>query len=174
MFSRLVLIVMTLVIGSVADAQEKYPIPGNNANQLFYLQKNTNTNTIVCELNYHNGYLDEDEPVHVFWIRYQEGGQKKELNLIQEKFAYGIKSTRLSKDKYKMHFVSLKKHPMFLKKGGNNKFNVYATINKKEAILHRIFVKIIGGTFWSPDVEYIELKGIDPATGLEMVERVKV
>jgi hypothetical protein len=157
----------------LVNGQEKYPVP-SSPNQLFYLQKNTNTNTIVCELNYKNGVLDASDPVHVFWMRYQEQGQAKELNYIQRTFAYGIKSSLIAKDKYKLHFVSLKKYPMILKRGTNYKYNVYATINQKEAILHRIFVKINGGTFWSPNVEYIELRGSDPITGIETVERLKI
>ena len=166
---------ITMMWVAITNGQDSYPIPPANANQLFYLQRTSNANTIVCELNYKtDGALDEEDPINVFWLRYQEKGQKEELNYVQRKFAYGIKATLLAKDKYEMHFVSYKKYHMFLKKGNNNKFNVYATINKKEAILHRIFVKIIGGTLWLPKVEYVELKGYDPATGKELLERLKV
>ena len=172
--NRFMCILIALLINILqVNGQERYPTPAS-PNQLFYLQKNTNTNTIVCELNYKNGVLDASDPVNVFWMRYQEQGQRKELNYIQRKFAYGIKSSQLAKDKYKLYFVSLKKYPMILKRSTNYKFNVYATINQKEAILHRIFVKINGGTFWSPNVEYIELKGLDPLTGIETVERLKI
>lgn len=173
MYKLKYLIFALLLINKSGIAQQNYPVP-SSPTQLFYLQKNTNTNTIVCELNYKNGILDAGNPVRVFWIRYQEQGQQKELNYIQRTFAYGIKSDFLGKDKYKLHFVSLKKYPMILKRGTNLKFGVYATINQKEALLHRIFVKINGGTFWSPNVEYIELKGADPITGAEMVERLKI
>jgi hypothetical protein len=50
---------------------------------------------------------------------------------------------------------------------------VYTTINQRQAQLSRIFVKIDGGTFWSPNVVYMELKGTDPVTGKEVMERVK-
>lgn len=63
---------------------------------------------------------------------------------------------------------------MFLSKDTNNKYNVYATINQKQAILNRIFVKISGGSLWSPNVEYVEVKGIDTATGSEVMERLKI
>lgn len=155
-------------------AQEKFPVPVGNPNQLFYLQRTSNTNTIVCELNHKNGVPDPEEPVHVFWIRYGENGQKEELNFIQRKFAYGIKSELISKDKYELNFVSYKKFPMYLMKGPNNKFNVYGIINQKQAIVSRIFVKINGGSFWSPNVEYVEIKGIDPTNGREVIERRKI
>jgi hypothetical protein len=58
----------------VVDPQDTFPVPSGNPNQLFYLQRTNNTNTIVCELNVNGkGQLDEESPVHVFWIRYNEG-----------------------------------------------------------------------------------------------------
>ena len=155
-------------------AQEKFPVPVGIPNQLFYLQRTANSNTIICELNYKNNVLDVDEPVHVYWLRYEDKGQKEELNFVQKKFAYGIKSTLISRDKYELNFVSYKKYPMILMKGANNKFNVYGTINQKQAIVNRIFVKVNGGSFWAPNVEYVEIKGIDPSSGKEVIERRKI
>ena len=156
------------------NAQEKFPVPACNSNQLFYLQRTSNTNTLIYELNYKNSVLDTEEPVHVYWMKYNEQGQKAELNFLQRKFAYGIKSTLISKDHYKLHLVSYKDYPMYLLKGANNKYNVYATINQKKAIVSRIFVKITGGSLWSPNVEYVEVKGTDPVTGKEVMERLKI
>ena len=161
---------------SIVYAQDDkiFPVPGGNDNQLFYLQRTPNVNTIVYELNYKNGELDSKEPVHVFWIRYQEKGQRTELNYIQRSFAYGIKSKLLSKDFYELHIVSYKKRLLYLRKGANNKFYVYTIINNEQIMLDRIFLKINGGSLWSPNIEYAELKGIDPATGKEVVERLKI
>ena len=156
------------------QGQDKFPVPQGNKNQLFYLQRTPNTNTIVYELNYNKEVLDAEEPVHVFWIRYTEQGQKEELNFIQRKFAYGLNSTLIAKDKYRLNFVSYKKFLMFLVKGPDNRYNVFATINQKQVILNRIFVKISGGSFWSPNIEYVELKGIDATTGKEVMERMKI
>jgi hypothetical protein len=152
----------------------KYPTPTGNPNQLFFLQRDPNINTIVYELNFKNAELVEDEPVHAYWIRYQEKSQREELNYVQRNFAYGIKSKKLSEDHYELHFVSYKSKLMYLKKGADNKFNLYTAINKKLAILKQIFVSVKGGSFWLPNIEYVELKGTDPATGMEVVERMKI
>jgi hypothetical protein len=162
-----------LLAFSFAHAQN-FPVPTGNPNQLFYLQRTSNANTIICELNLKNGVLDEEEPVHVYWIRYGDRGQKAELNYVQRKFAYGIKTTKIAADKYQLHFVSYKKYHMYLMKGANNRYNVYGTINQKQAIVNRIFVKINGGSLFSPNVEYVEIKGVDPSTGKEVVEKRKV
>lgn len=168
------LLLLSIFSQAIIFGQEKFPVPTGIPNQLFYLQRTSNTNTIVCELNLVKGVLNAEDPVHVFWLRYTDGGQKEELNYIQRKFAYGIKATLVERDKYELHFVSYKKYKMYLMRGNNNKFNVYGTINKKEAILNRIFIKISGGSFWTPNVEYVEIKGIDPGTGKEVVERMKI
>ncbi len=165
-------IILTLALQ--VNAQDKFPVPAGNDKQLFYLQRNPNTNTIVCELNNKNGQLNEADPIHVFWLRYDDQGQREELNLIQRKFAYGIKSTMLAKDKYELHFVSYKNYSMQLRKGADDKFNVYGTINQKQAILNRIFVKINGGSFWVPNVEYVEIHGVDPVSGKGVTERLKI
>lgn len=163
-----------ILVSAFVNAQDKFPIPAGNPKQMFYLQRTSNSNTIVYELNYKNGALDQDDPIHVFWIRYGEEGQKEELNFIQRKFAYGLKANFISKDKFKLNFVSYKKYAMYLMKGADNKYNVYANINQKHAILDRIFVKINGGSLFSPNIEYVEIKGIDPLTGLEVKERMKI
>jgi phosphatidylglycerophosphate synthase len=159
----------------MGDPQDTFPVPTGNPHQLFYLQRTNNTNTIVCELNYDKkGQLDADNPVHVFWIRFQEGGARKELNYIQRVFAYGIKSQPQGNGTYKLHFVSYKKQPMLLMHSPkDNRYHVYATINQKQAVLHRIFLKVDGGSAWSPNVVYMEMKGTDPLTGKELVERFK-
>jgi phosphatidylglycerophosphate synthase len=162
---------------SFTEPQDTFPVPKGITNQLFYLQRTHNTNTIICELNLDNrGQLNEDNPVHVYWIRYPEGGIKKELSYIQRVFAYGMKYNKLNNGSYRLHFVCYSKQQFHLMKyQGDNKYHVFATIRQKEAILTRIFVKTDeSGTFWKPHVIYFELKGIDPVTGKELMERLAV
>lgn len=166
-----------MIIGSqksIAQRDARYPTPSGNQNQLFFIQRDPNINTLIYEINLNKGALVEEEPVHVYWIRYADKGQKEELNYIQRNFAYGVRSKFVSKDNYEIHFVSYKKKQMFLRKSTDNKFYIFTDINKKQAILKQVFVRVNGGSFWVPNIEYVELKGIDPVTGLEVVERMKV
>ncbi|MGZ3766356.1 MAG: DUF4833 domain-containing protein [Mucilaginibacter sp.] len=151
-----------------------YPVPPVNAQQLFYLQRTPNSNTIIYDLNFSNGgRLDTDEPVKAYWIRYAENGQKQDLSYIQRKFAYGITAKALNNGNYDIRFVSYKKFPLTLMKAGDGKYHIFAVIAQKQVILNRIFVKIDGGSFWLPNVSYVEVKGSDPVTGREIVERFK-
>ncbi len=154
----------------------KFPIPKGIKNQLFYLQRDPNTNTIICELNVgKDGQLDEADPVKVYWMRYDEKGEKKELNYIQRKFAYGITSQAIGNNQYKLSFVSYKKFPMYLIKSvEDNQYHVYVTANNKKIELDKIFVRIEGGSFWTPHVKYVELTGKNPKNKLVVTERIKI
>lgn len=153
-------------------AVDTFPVP-KLPNLLFYIQRDPNTNTICYELNVNDqGQLDEENPVHPFWIRYPEGGVRKELNYLQRKFAYGIIVKKAGKDYFQLKSVAYSKTPLYLKKGTNNKYQVYMAINQKQCVLTKIFVRIDGGTFWVPNVKYIEVTGTDPSTGKTVVERI--
>ncbi|MEP7279684.1 MAG: DUF4833 domain-containing protein [Bacteroidota bacterium] len=164
------------VAGSNTLITDTFPVPPRNPNQLFYLQRTSNKNTIVCDLNLVNGVINKGEPVHVYWIRYSDQGQLQELSYIQRTFAYGIKTTALANDNgYVMHFVSYKKCPLYLVKSpADNKYRVYTVVNAKRIMLNRIFIKINGGSFWSPNVEYVEIKGVDISNGKEITDRLKI
>ncbi len=167
------LVFLTQAVAQPAAARPNFPVPTGVANQLFYLQRDPNANTIVGQLNLNEaGRLNEKEPVHVFWLRYAEQGQRKELSFIQRKFAYGLRATRQGPDSYELRFVSTDKLRLYLMKASpDNAYHVYATIANKQAVLERIFVRIDGGTLWMPDVKYVELTGRDALTRAHLTER---
>nr|WP_255651000.1 DUF4833 domain-containing protein [Cesiribacter sp. SM1] len=156
------------------SAQDSFPVPVGNPDMLFYLQRDPNINTIVYELNLdQEGNLIEKEPIHVFWIRYAEGGEREELNYMQRKLAYGVKSRRLDKENFAIRFNSYSKLDLSLEKSGNGSYHVYTLINQKKAVLERIFVGIEGGGFLVPNITYVELSGREIATGKKLVSRFK-
>ncbi len=173
-FSILITLCVVLVFNFAAAQDKNSPVPAGNAKQLFYLQRTTNTNTIVYELNYYKGAIDKDDPIHIYWIRYSETGQKEELNYVQNKFAYGINSKEIAANKFELNFVSYKKYKMYLMMGSDKQYHVYTTVNKRQFILTKIFIQIKGGSFWSPNIEFVELSGLDSITNLPVKERLKI
>lgn len=153
-----------------------FPVPAGIANQLFYLQRDPNANTVIYQLNVDRaGRLDEDEPVRVFWIRYTEQGQYKDLNFIQRKFAYGLTAKKVAADKYELKFAAYDKVPFYLMKSStDNAYHVYTVVASKQILLSRVYLHIEGGTFWVPNVKYIEFKGSNAATREPIVARVAV
>lgn len=154
----------------------KFPVPKGIVNQLFYLQRDPNTNTIICELNTDSkGQVDDADPVHVYWLRFQENGEKKDLGYIQRKFAYGIESKSMGKGEYELRFVSHKKLPMYLVRSEDDKkYHVYVTVNNKKIQIERIFLRIEGGSFWLPNVKYVEIKGMNTSNNTLITERIKI
>ncbi len=144
-------------------------------NMLFYVQRTLNSNTVIYELNINDkNQLDKDDPVNIFWIRYAENREKQDLSYIQRIYAYGLKTKDLGNSNYELRFVSYKKLPFYLTQSKDKKYHVYATIKKKRVMLTRIFIQIeSGGTFWFPNVVFVEFKGTDPTTGEVITERFK-
>jgi hypothetical protein len=174
-------LIVGLVLGNIlilpkAYSQDslKFPTPTGNPNQLFFLQRSQNTNTVIYELNIKNGMMDTVEPVHIFWISYAEHGQREELTELQRKRAYGLATKYITKDHYELQFLANKKYAMDLMKGSDNKFHIYQMINQKQVILSKIYLQIHGGTLFSPNIEYVLLTGIDPATGAEVSEKKSI
>jgi phosphatidylglycerophosphate synthase len=175
------LLVLGLLFGQPRPAVAQvpatiFPVPVGIANQLFYLQRDPNPNTVIYQLNVDKtGRLDEEEPVRAFWIRYTENGEHKNLNFIQRKFAYGLTAQKVASDKYELKFAAYNKLRFFLmRSSADNAFHVFTTIANRQIVLTRVFLRIEGGTFWVPNVKYIEFKGWNAASHEPVVERVNV
>lgn len=165
-------LLLTTVHGLAQDSLN-FPVPTGNPNQLFFLQRSQNTNTVVYELNLKNGVLDSAAPIHIFWICYAEKGQKEELTAIQRKYAYGVTATYVSKDNYQLRFLATKKQTFQLAKGEDNAYHVYGQIDGKRAILSSIYLQMDGGTLFKPHFDYVLTKGVDAETGVAIMEKSK-
>ena len=163
------------VVAQNISPADTFPVPPENPNLLIYLQRQPNSNTIICDLNVKNNKLDTINPVHVYWIRFAEKNQKEDLSWIQRTFAYGIHSKKISNNIYELNFVSYKRMKFRLEKGSQGHWQVFASrSNGEKMILKRIYLHVMGGSFWSPNIEYIELKGLEPGTNQEVRERFKI
>jgi len=152
---------------------DTFPTPTGIPNMLFYVQRTQNTNTIIYQLNVDaKNQVDKEHPVNIFWMRYADNKEKADLSYLQRTYAYGLKTKDLGNDKYELRFVSYKKRPFYLVRSERTKkYHVYGTVKDRMIEINRIFVQIEGGTFWFPNVVYVEFKGKDPVTGEEIVER---
>ena len=169
------IIIPSLIVAQSMCPCDTFPNPPRSKYDLFYLQRQPNANTIVVELNVKNGKVEEDNPVHVYWIRYTEKGQRAELNFIQRTFAYGMRSTKIKDGVYDVNFVSYSKLKLQLERDANNVWRVfYKMLNGGRIILKRVYLHVHGGSFWHPNVEYIELKGNDPVNYKEVRERITI
>ncbi|SEJ59939.1 protein of unknown function [Dyadobacter sp. SG02] len=158
-----------------SPAQDTLPVPSDVPDLLFYIQRDPNANTVCYVLNFNrDGALDIRSPIRIFWIKYAEKGERKELTYAQRKFAYGIKVRRQGADEYEITLNVCPKRLLYLRKGADGSFHIYTMISSRNCTLQRVFIRITGGTKLSPDVEYVELTGRDLQNGKAMAERIKV
>jgi hypothetical protein len=168
-----------LVVPAVALVTEAvrsgYPEPPQRDNSLFYIQRSKNTNAIVYEANTRlDGTLDEAAPVSIYWIRYTTDSTTAPLTYIQDKFAYGVKALPYPNrpGQYILTVNSYHKRQLYLlKKPDNLHYGAFTMIGGRFAELKRVFIQLNGGTFWFPNVEFIELAGVDAATHKPVVEQ---
>jgi len=151
-----------------------YPVPPQTESLLFYIQRNHNLNTVVYELNYlASGEINQDYPMHAFWIRYNSGGDIAELNYYQNKLAYGYQSNMISPDSFEFSFVSYKDLVLYIGKGRDGKFGAFCRINHDMAKLNNIYVYAEEfGVF--PNVKFIELYGQTLKTKVSIYERINI
>jgi len=140
------------------------PVP-KEENQLFYLQRDPNSNTVVYTLNLEDGKINTEEPIKVHWIRYAEGGKRTDLSFIQRKMAYGVHHKKVSETEFDIRIQAYKDLPIVLKYNKNaEKYQTFTKIKNKEVVLEKIFVRITGGSIFNPHVKYIEVSGYNPLT----------
>jgi hypothetical protein len=137
----------------------KLPIP-KEENQLFYLQRDPDANTIVYALNLENEKLNRSNPVLVYWIRYADTGKIEKLTFFQRRMAYGINQREVEPGIYELYIQAYKDLKIILAPHSKTgKYQALVKIEGKDIILDRIFARIIGGSLLKPNVEYYEISG---------------
>ena len=158
-----------------APSQLKWPVPTDVPGLLFYLQRDPDINTVCYTVNFsEDGKPDPEEPIEIFWMRYAADGKKRKLNSLQRQFGYGLSFTRITADSFVVKAVIFPNRTMHLFKNEDNKYVIKMKISEQLCELKRVYIRIIGGTAISPEIEYVEFHG-QPLTGRQLVtERVNL
>lgn len=100
----------------VLAAATAFPVP-REPNQVFYVQRSMNANTIVYAARVKDGGFDPAQPVEVFWRRYEEEGQRQDLSSLERRFAFGVKAepARGQPGSYVVRVVSYPDRPALLR-----------------------------------------------------------
>ena len=165
---------ISLLLTTILCFAEDYPVPEKRQELLFYIQRNHNANTIVYDAIFDaQGDLDSQQPVSVYWIRYQEQGQTMKLRTIERMFAYGARSHRIRgvENEFNLKLVAKKDKDFRLVQTEKNKAVVYTTINDQECILDHMYI-FADNTKLRPKVKYVEVFGFDKESGEEVYEKI--
>ncbi len=151
---------------------ENYPVPSEERDMLFYIQRNQNFNTVVYQLNRNaDGFINHDKPLNVYWKEYEEDGSNREINYLQEKLAYGYTHKIINNDTFELSIVSYPSYKLYITKR-EDKYIVVSRFMGEWALLTNIYVYADDlGAF--PDVKYIEFYG-EQTDGLPCYEKLNI
>ncbi len=145
----------------------------NHEVELFQIERSRDANKIYYEVNLdQDGTLNDKEPIMIYWIKHEEEGQKTPLTWIQTRLAYGLEYLEINKEAAEFRFVSYKDRKLFLRKVDNN-YAVFVASEEGEVILQKVFVKLVGNSFFFPSIPYVDLYGSDPITHQQIKETIK-
>ena len=154
---------------------DRFPTPPDAPNRLFYIQRSSNSNAVIYDANVlPNKNLNARNPVHTYWIRYADKGQKEELSTMQRTLAYGLYTDKIKgiEESYEGYFLAYRKRKFIVKMHTDGTPIALFPINGKMQILKRVFVSVDDSGFM-PSVNYIELFGKDVVSGKDIYERFK-
>lgn len=159
---------------SVPAMRPNWPVP-SEPNQIFYLQRSENRNTVVYTALFDAaGNLRADRPAQAYWRRYNTDGERKALKAIEQRFAYGIgMRPRETPGEYTVWLKPLPEMPMLLRQTGPGRAELMATIGGRTVRAVYAFVTIDEGGL-IPRVTSVSLHGTDPATGRAVSETFSV
>ena len=118
-----------------------YPVPPKDKDLLFYIQRNQNQDAIVYRVNRtKEGLINEYLPMDAYWIRFTEGGIRKELNDLQNRLLYGYDIDQISSDLFRFQFVSYKDLTFYInREEESDDYRVIYQFDGKTIILKNIY-----------------------------------
>jgi hypothetical protein len=152
---------MHAVTSGLEGRPPHYPHIGDYPELLFYIQRNMNINTVIYEANFlPGGLLNLDEPIRISWLYFdnQLNTEPKELNLIQQKLAYGYHHSVIHPELISFRFVSYERLTFYLARNQAGRFRVFVNAEEEKVELQYIYIYAEDlGVF--PQVKYAELFG---------------
>jgi hypothetical protein len=167
---RSIVVAFVLVILSLFP-HSIFASSGGKDGHLFIIERSKNKNLVQYAIRLTENRDDpESRPVVAYWVL--ENGKREELNSLEKKYAYGIvRQERLDKDKFKIILAAFKSLDIIVKKM-NDSFKAIISINGKESILQKIYIKSEESAAGFPRVLYVDLVGRIKDTGRPIKERI--
>jgi len=166
------LIIITLLLAALSLCPgTMFAASGNRASHLFFIERSKNKNLVQYDVRLtENRDLSDPRPVNAYWIL--ENGRREELNSIERKYAYGIaRQEKVNQDRFKVILAAFKGLEIIVERL-NDSFKAVVSIDGRESILQKIYVKSEETRVGLPRVLYVELFGRSKETGLPVKERI--
>jgi len=178
-FLSLLFFLVLLTNGFCQDGKDRLKVFDNRTtpddpNVLFYIHKNTNPNAIVYALKLGaDKRINPEEPIEVFWRRYQEDGRKKKLAWLEKTFAFDFKVKPVpgKENTYAFSLIAMKDKKLYATQNKVGDPVIFMTIAGKTALLEKIYL-MVDDTKRIQSVSSMELFGKDPKTGQLVYEKI--
>jgi hypothetical protein len=147
-----------------------HPIPAEDG-QLFYIQRNLSKNSVIYSINTTpGGLINLDNPMNVYWIRYEDNMHIKPLNFMQKELAYGYSSVAISSEVIKFRFVCYNKDFFIIKV--KDQFQVISIFDNENYVVNSVFVHAEeSGAF--PVIHFVEFDLDHLETGCSRKYRIE-
>jgi len=152
-----------------------FPVPPHTNKTLFYVQRSSNANTVMYDVNLlADKTINAEDPVNVYWIRYAENGQRKKLNYIERVLAYGVNCKPFTSNTFLLHFNASSTKEVLITVDAKGQARAEMPINKQKSYLEKIFVTVTEGGWRFPKVNFVEFFGTDISTGQKTYEKMDI
>lgn len=150
--------IITLALAMVESLCSGVQAACEKTQSLFFIERSKNRNVVnydVCLKA--DGELADGDAVHAYWVL--EDGAREDLNMIEQKYAYGVTSQeRLSDNKVRFTVAGFERTRITVEKIGES-YRAVARVKKKEIILKKVYVKSKERTLQTPKVLYVDVYG---------------
>lgn len=159
-------------LDSLPRVKPDYPVP-DEPNQIFYIERSSNSNTVVYCANMKDGKLDSKEPVIAYWRWYNVDGHRKSLNFIERMMAYGIKSVKHDgpNGSYSFKIAALPERTIYVGLDQNGHPEAFGKVGDRWAKLVYVYLDVDDSGLL-PDVPWLDFYGYDMETGKALREHI--
>ncbi|MGR3714472.1 MAG: DUF4833 domain-containing protein [Shimia sp.] len=147
----------------------------SDRHQIFFLQRNTNANTIVYVAQFdEDGRLNAKHPLTGYWRRFAGNGQVMEFRWYERIFGFGAKTRALPDGTgYEVRFNGIKSQQLTLIQNGPFDAALYTRQNGENIKMIYGFLDV-DETGLLPKVVQLRLYTSDPKTGLFVTHTIAV
>ncbi len=157
---------------AIPRVKPAYPIP-SEPDQVFYIERSSNSSTVIYCAKMKDGKLDPSEPVTAYWRWYRVDGHIKPLNFAERMMAYGVKSVKHNgpNGSYSFKIAAMPERTLYIGLDAQGKPEVFGKIGERWVKLVYIYLEVDDHGLM-PDVPELDLFGIDRATGKAVREHI--
>lgn len=157
---------------AIPRVKQAYPIPAE-PDQVFYIERSSNSSTVIYCAKMKDGKLDPSEPVTAYWRWYRVDGHIKPLNFAERMMAYGVKSVKHNgpNGSYSFKIAAMPERTLYIGLDAQGKPEVFGKIGERWVKLVYIYLEVDDHGLM-PDVPELDLFGIDHATGKAVREHI--